>query len=143
MVGADQEEWRSTGAHTYRCERPGIVFLRISGDLAESNVAAFFDAFGRCAAAYATRHVFWLVDLGGMGSMLPDARKLAARTPVPPENKGMAIFGASFSQRAIATLVNKATSLLQPGTPPLAFHDLEAEARAWIERRRSELDPEG
>lgn len=143
MGGADYEEWHSTGAHAYRCERAGILFLRISGDIAEDHVAAFFHAFGRCCDEGATPDVFWLIDLAGMGSMLPDARKLAARTPVRPENKGMAIFGASFMQRAIVTLVDKATSLLQRGAPPLAFQDSEADARAWIARRRSKLGPDG
>ena len=143
MGGEDHEEWSSTGAHAYRCERAGIVFLRISGDIGEEHIATFFQAFGRCCDEVATPHVFWLVDLAGMGSMLPDARKLAASTPVRPENKGMAIFGASFAQRVLVTLVDKATSLLHPGSPPLAFHDSEADARAWIARRRSKLGPDG
>ena len=140
MDGADQQEWHSAGAHTYRCESAGTIFFRISGDIAESHIAIFLDAVGRICDANATGHVFCLVDLGGLGSMSSTARKLMARTPLKPENKGMAVFGASFLQRVMVGLVEKATTLVQRNVPPLVFFDSEAEARAWIERRRSKLD---
>ncbi len=139
MSEEELERWQQTGEHAYRCERAGIVFLRIVGDVAEEDVAAFFAAWERFCEGGGRRHVFWLIDLAGLGAILPEARKLIARTPVRPENKGTAIFGASFQQRAVATLVDKALSLLQPNAPPVVFFRSEAEARAWIEGRRRKL----
>ncbi|UQA58664.1 STAS/SEC14 domain-containing protein [Polyangium aurulentum] len=135
----DQESWCNTGGHAYRCEGEGILFLRIAGDLEEGNVATFFQAFAGLCDWSKREHVFWLVDLARLGNILPGARKLAATTQVRRENKGMVIFGASFRQRAIATLIDKATALLQRDAPPMVFVDSEAEARAWIEGRRRKL----
>lgn len=139
MSEEELERWHRTGGHAYRCEQEGIVFLRIAGDLAEEHVTAFFAAWERLCEGGGRAHVFWLIDLAGLGVISPDARKLIARTPLRPENKGTAIFGASFHQRAMATLVAKALALLQPNVPPTAFFRSEAEARAWIEGRRRTL----
>jgi len=135
--------WHCTGGHTYRCESAGIVFIRVGGDLAEEDIAAFFDAFARVCDTTGLAHVFWLIDIGRLGAILPGARTRAATTPVRAENKGMVLFNGTFRQRVIVTLVNKATSLLQPNTPPLVFASSEAEARAWIDKRRRELDARG
>jgi hypothetical protein len=138
--GEEHEGWQKAGGHAYRCERAGILFLRTAGDLAEQDVATVFAAFERLCDA--GEHVFWLIDLARLGVMLPDARKLVARTPLRRQNKGAAIFGASFHQRAIVTLVFKAMELLQRDAPPLAFFPSEAEARAWIDARRRKLEGE-
>ncbi|MDI3287149.1 STAS/SEC14 domain-containing protein [Polyangium sp. 15x6] len=133
------EGWYRTGGHTYRCEDAGIVFIRLGGDLAEDDVAAFFDAFARLCDERGLAHVFWLIDIGRLGAVLPGARTRAATTPVRRENKGMVLFNGSFKQRVLVRLVDKATSLLQPKVPPLVFFSAEAEARAWIDARRREL----
>jgi hypothetical protein len=131
--------WYRAGGHTYRCESVGIVFVRLGGDLFEDDVASFFDAFARLCDTSGLAHVFWLVDLGRLGSITSGARKRAATTPVRPENKGMVLFNGSFRQRMAVTLVDKATSLLQPHAPPLVIFGWEGEARAWIEKRRREF----
>jgi len=141
-MGEDEqrEGWCSTGGHTYRCEGEGILFLRIGGDLEEGDVAAFFRAFAGLCDTSGRDHVFWLVDLARLGAIMPGARKLAATTQVRRENKGMVIFNATFRQRAVVTLIDKATGLLQRDAPPMVFFDSEAEARAWIEGRRRKLE---
>ncbi|MDC3954010.1 STAS/SEC14 domain-containing protein [Polyangium jinanense] len=133
------EGWYRTGGHTYRCEDAGILFIRTGGDLAEDHVAALFDAFAWLCDERGHSHVFWLIDIGRLGAVLPGARTRAATTPVRPENKGMVLFNGSFRQRVVVKLVDKATSLLQPNTPPLVFSSTEAEARAWIDERRRVL----
>lgn len=135
----DAEGWHRTGGHTYRRERAGIMFIRLAGDLAEDDVTAFFDAFAKLCEGSRLSHVFWLIDIGRLGAVSPGARTRAATTPVRPENKGMVLFNGSFQQRVLVTLVDKATSLLQPDVPPLVFFSTEAEARAWIDARRREL----
>jgi hypothetical protein len=139
----EPEGWQRAGGHTYRCESAGIVFISIGGDLAEDEVASFFGAFGRLCDTSGLAHVFWLVDIGRLGSMSPGARTRAAKTPVRRENKGMVIFNGTFRQRVVVTLVDKATSLLQPEAPPLVFLSTEAEARAWIDNRRRKLETRG
>ncbi|MRG91141.1 STAS/SEC14 domain-containing protein [Polyangium spumosum] len=128
------------GRHTYRCESAGIVFIRLGGDLFEDDVTAFFDAFAGLCDTSERGHVFWLVDLGRLGVITPGARTRAAKTPVRRENKGMVLFNGTFRQRMAVTLVDKATSLLQPQAPPLVSVSSEAEARAWIDKRRRELE---
>ncbi|HVK70739.1 MAG TPA: STAS/SEC14 domain-containing protein [Polyangium sp.] len=135
--------WHHTGGHTYRCESAGIVFIRVGGDLAEEDIAAFFDAFAHLCDTSGLAHLFWLVDLGRLGTITPEARTRAAKTPVRPENKGMVLFNGTFRQRMAVTLVDKATSLLQPSAPPLVTCGTEAEARAWIDKRRRELVSRG
>ncbi|MDI1446863.1 hypothetical protein [Polyangium sp. 6x1] len=132
--------WHHVGEHAYRCESVGIVFIRLGGDLTEDDVAAFFDEFGRLCDTRGLAHVFWLIDIGRLGAVLPGARTRAATTPVRRENKGMVLFNGSFRQRVVVALVDKATSLLQPHSPPLVFFSSEAEARAWIDKRRRELE---
>ncbi|MDI1481033.1 hypothetical protein [Polyangium sp. y55x31] len=139
----DSEGWHRIGGHTYRRERAGIVFIRLGGDLAEDDVAAFFDAFAALCEESRLSHAFWLIDIGRLGAVLPGARTRAATTPVRRENKGMVLFNGSFRQRVLVTLVDKATSLLQPDVPPLVFFSAEAEARAWIDTRRRELATSG
>ena len=131
--------WDRAGGHTYHCESVGIVFIRLGGDLFEDDVASFFDAFAGLCDTSGLAHVFWLVDLGRLGAITAGARKRAATTPVRPENKGMVLFNGNFRQRMAVTLVDKATSLLQPHTPPLVIFGAEGEARTWIEKRRREL----
>lgn len=139
----DLESWQHTGGHAYRCEIAGIVFIRIGGNFADADAAAFFRAFDRLCDTRGLERVFWLVDLGRLGTISPQARTRLARTPLRRENKGVVIFGASFQQRVIASLVDKATSLFQPNTPPLVFFDAEADARAWIEGQKRKLEASG
>ena len=134
------ESFQRTGGHTYRCEGAGVVFIRIGGDLAEDDAAAFFRAFDWLCDTRGLERVFWLIDLGRLGTISPSARTRLARNPLRPENKGVVIFGASFRQRVLATLVDKATSLFHPNTPPLVFFDNEADARAWIDVHRRKLE---
>ena len=141
--GPDLESWQNTGGHTYRCETAGIVFIRIGGDLAEDDAGAFYRAFDWLCDTRGVERVFWLIDLGRLGAISPQARTRLAKTPLRRENKGVAIFGASFRQRVIASLVDKATSLFQPNTPPLVFFDAEADARAWIEKQKRKLEASG
>lgn len=139
----DLESWQHTGGHTYRREIAGIVFIRIGGELAEDDAAAFFRAFDSLCDKRGLDHVFWLIDLGRLGAVSPQARTRLARTPLRRENKGVAIFGASFRQRVVASLIDKATSLFQKNSPPLVFFDAEADARAWIEKQKRKLEATG
>lgn len=134
-----ESDWHRAGRHSYRCESEGIVFIRLGGDLLEDDVVSFFDAFAQLCETSGLAHVFWLVDIGRLGSIASGARKRAAMTPVRRENKGMVLFNGSFRQRVAVTLVDKATSLLQPHAPPLVIFVGEEEGRAWIEKRRREL----
>lgn len=54
--------------------------------------------------------------------------------------RGTAIYGAPLKARVLAKLMLTASNLFRPGknVNPVEFWDNEAEARAWIEKRRAQ-----
>lgn len=127
------------GGSIVRREASDICFLRFVGDISPEEMrrltteARDLIASGRCA--------FLLVDVSRVGQVTAEAR--AAASAVATEKAAtagvspIAVFGASFQVRVLATLVHKANALIRRSTPrPIDFFGTEAEARAWLDELR-------
>jgi len=86
--------------------------------------------------------VFFLVDLEELDRIDAEVRKDATRTLAEVPLRGMVGFSAPIKARVIAKLIFTALNLFSNKADriPLHFTDTEAEARAWIDARRRELE---
>lgn len=86
--------------------------------------------------------VFLLIDLSELDRIDPEVRKDATSTLAEIPLRGMVGYGAPIKAKVIAKLIFTALNLFSNKADriPLHFTDTEAEARAWIEERRRELD---
>jgi len=86
--------------------------------------------------------VFLLIDLAQLDRIDPEVRKDATSTLAEIPLRGMVGYSAPIKARVIAKLIFTALNLFSNKADriPLHFTDTEAEARAWIEERRRELD---
>jgi hypothetical protein len=86
--------------------------------------------------------VFLLIDLAELDRIDPEVRKDATSTLAEIPLRGMVGYSAPIKARVIAKLIFTALNLFSNKADriPLHFTDTEAEARAWIEERRRELD---
>jgi len=87
--------------------------------------------------------VFYLIDLAELDRIDPEVRKDATSTLAEILLRGMVVYSASIKARVILRLIFTALNLFsnKADRVPLYFTHTEAEARAWIEKRRRELDP--
>ncbi|HVR11860.1 MAG TPA: hypothetical protein VMW75_27710 [Thermoanaerobaculia bacterium] len=86
--------------------------------------------------------VFLLIDLADLDRIDPEVRKDATSTLAAVPLRGMVGYSAPLKARVIAKLIFTALNLFSNKADriPLHFTDTEAEARAWIDERRRELD---
>jgi hypothetical protein len=132
------------GRHATYFEPPDIIFMRLAGPVSEQE-AMDINVYHRLWGQEHPR-VFYLLDLSRLESIDPEGRKEASRTVRMLPLAGVAAFGAPIKARVLAKLVFTAMNLFKSKTAdrfPIEFVDTEAEARAWIDKRRSELGPAG
>jgi hypothetical protein len=86
--------------------------------------------------------VFLLIDLAELDRIDPEVRKDATSTLAAVPLRGMVGYSAPLKARVIAKLIFTALNLFSNKADriPLHFTHTEAEARAWIDERRRELD---
>lgn len=124
-----------------RTEPPDAYFVAFVGDISEDVLLSKM----RELRVYTEGkpYVLAINDLTKMRSITAAARNLAVEEGKHLPLRGTAIVGASFQLRVLATLANKALSLLsKKGDYETRFFDTEAEARAWINERRRALSKE-
>ncbi len=132
----------SIGRHTTYFEAPDILFMRLVGPVSEAEAKEL----DRLHLLWAAPHqrVFFLLDLSGLDSIDPEGRKDAGRTVRELPLAGVAVYGAPMKAKVLAKLVFTAMNLFKANAAdrfPIEFLKTEAEARAWIEQRRSTLGP--
>ena len=125
-------------------ELPDIVHLRIQGrcTLEECQM------INRAHLEYAqdVSHFFYLIDLSELEDLPAAVRKEASETVKLLPLRGTVICNAPLRARVLAKLLltaaNLASSLFgkSPASNPVTFADSEEEGRAWIEKRRQQLD---
>jgi hypothetical protein len=86
--------------------------------------------------------VFLLIDLKELDRIDPEVRKDATSTLAEIPLRGMVGYSAPIKARVIAKLIFTALNLFSNKADriPLHFTDTEAEARAWIDARRRDLE---
>jgi hypothetical protein len=126
------------GEHVVRTEPPDIFIVEFIGDLSVDELRRIFAEQKRFEAG--KEYILLLSDMSNGGSISPEAREI-----IPTESKGtvcrgMAIFGASFHVRVLATLVTTAARVLNKiSNYPTRFFDTEAQAREWLNERRMSM----
>jgi hypothetical protein len=129
---------RAAGARFELREEPdGTLFIATDGDVLEDNARALVDAFQRLTDG--GREVLLIADARRCGAVTPSARKVYLDGLRSARLDAIAIFGASFSVRVMATLIMKSINLLTKRFPLIMCFETEAEARAWLLAQREAL----
>jgi len=82
-----------------------------------------------------------LVDMRRAGNISPGARKAGAEKVHDVPVLAVAIFGANFAIRVLANLVVRAGSIMRKiDTVPTMFFETEADGRAWLAKKRAEIE---
>jgi hypothetical protein len=128
------------GNQTTLFEPPDIIFLKLRGacSLEEgTEINRRHREWGKTVD-----RVFFLIDLSELDRIDAEVRKDATRTLAEVPLRGMVGYSAPIKARVIAKLIFTALNLFSNKADriPLHFTATEAEARAWIEERRRELD---
>jgi hypothetical protein len=128
------------GNQTTFFEPPDIIFLKLRGHCTWDEgveINRRHSEWGRDLA-----WVFFLIDLSELDRIDPEVRKDATTTLAAVPLRGMVGYSAPIKARVIAKLIFTALNLFSNKADriPLHFAATEAEARAWIEERRRELD---
>ncbi len=127
------------GLNVAEFEPPDVLVLRYKGEM-EPDAVIELHARARDVCGSWPR-AFNLVDL--RDSSIP-AR---TRKVIPESLKGIPLRGAafitpSFFLRTLGKMIGVMTNATNKVDNPLSFHADEESARAWIARRREELDAE-
>jgi hypothetical protein len=127
-----------SGPSVFRFQPPDVVQVETIGDVSADEMGALLREMGRLAAG--RPYFFLLDDISRIGKISPEARKRATEEVDGLLLRGIAVYGASFSQRVIATLLARLLALFGKfGERPVVIVETEAQARAWIAARRQEL----
>lgn len=117
-------------------EPPDIFVWTLVGDVDVNVMRELADTQERLSKGMP---IFVLLDVTNLASVSADARKEGVRKR-DVNVGGMAYVGASFHIRVLATLVDKAASVLhRKNVVPARFFSSKAEALAWFAERREEL----
>jgi hypothetical protein len=121
-------------------EPPDIIFLKLRGGVTweeGSEINRRHREWGKTLD-----RVFYLIDLSELDRIDAEVRKDATSTLAEIPLRGMIGYSAPIKARVIAKLIFTALNLFanKADRIPLHFTDTEAEARAWIEERRRDLD---
>ncbi|WP_437757012.1 STAS/SEC14 domain-containing protein [Sorangium sp. So ce1389] len=122
------------GVLELREEPDGILHVAVDGDLSEEIARSIAAASRRIAES--GREVLVLADVSRLKAIPPDVRKLMASGMVPARHDAVAVLGASFTLRVVATLTARSLRLLTSRSYPVDFFVTEAEARAWLLAQR-------
>lgn len=125
---------RRIGRHTLRAEPPDTVLAEIVGDVAPDEIHEIHAELTELSQAGS---ILFIINIARLGRMPAASRAASARWPHLKRLRAIAIFGAGFEQRVVATLVLKAVGLLSKDfNAAAAFFATEAEARVWLEAPR-------
>jgi len=81
--------------------------------------------------------LFYLVDLSELENLEPQVRREASEVIQNLPLHGTAIYGATLKAKVLAKLMLTAARIMRGRDGnPVSFHDLESEARDWINERR-------
>jgi hypothetical protein len=127
------------GNHATYFEEPDILSMKLVGEVGTEEVREINRMhleFGRDRD-----HMFYLIDLSELDNLPSQVRKEASETVRSLPLRGTVIFGAPLKAKVLAKLLMTAVNMFKGGknNNPVEFTDTEAEARAWLDRRRRQL----
>jgi hypothetical protein len=129
-------EIQPVGSHDTWFEEPGLIGLRLKGDVSLEESAALADIHTEMARA--CKAIYMLVDMTEFGSGTPAGRKVTSETLTRMPVRGIAICRAKLTSKVMAKLVFAGVRLFRKDVKfEIEFFDHEAAAREWIAERRS------
>jgi hypothetical protein len=127
------------GQHYCVFEEPDTIFMRLGGDVSAEEGSVL----NRIHADMGSNRdrLFLLIDMEKLGGMDPEVRKESGLMMKTLRLRGIAVFHASLKAKVFAKLIVSAMNIFKSSAEraPLEVFDSEAEARAWLQRRREEL----
>ena len=135
MAGMD--DWRPFGKHVMRIDGD-VLFARTQGEITGDEVITLLQHLRQIEHRYG--YVFEVVDASVGGNMSADARRQNAAWH--KQNRihiEVVVFGASLLIRTMVTLLSNAFRLLGSQQITPHFFASEADAWAWVDKRRVEL----
>jgi len=131
------EDWVSFGKHKMRVDGD-VVFARTQGEITGEEALSLLACLQRVERHYG--YVFEVVDASIGGSMSAEARRQNAEWHKQHRiHIEVVVFGAGLLIRTLVTLLSNAFRLLGSRQINPHFVANEAEAWAWVESRRREL----
>jgi len=138
MTKVDTSKLKRIRDHLIGFEPPDLCIVRFGETLTADDGRAVYEEELRLAKEHGD--IFVLVDFTRVRSITAEARKLSAETTSPPAILGVANFGVSFQVRVLTKLVVSLRRLARLPVEGLLYLGAdEADARAWIARRKLEL----
>ncbi|EYF03738.1 Hypothetical protein CAP_5168 [Chondromyces apiculatus DSM 436] len=125
------------GAHRVWLFPPDLVELQIRGDLSAPEMARLGSIFRRLSG-----ELPWMllsVDITHLGDLPASTRRTAAHQGHLALFAGCVMWGGSFMQRVLATMVWNAVRLLGQShpMPPVTVVSTQAEAHAFLDTQRA------
>jgi hypothetical protein len=126
------------GQHVTGFQEPDILFMKLVGDVSNEEVREINQAHLDIAQGF--QQLFYLIDLSQLDNLGPQVRKEASDVVKMLPLRGTAIYGAPLKAKVLAKLMLTAASMFRGGKNfnPVEFLDNEGEARAWIQKRRTQ-----
>lgn len=127
------------GRHYCVFDEPDTIFMRLDGDVGAeegSVLNKMHSEMGRDR-----ERLFLLIDMAKLGGIDPEVRKESGLMMKTLPLRGIAVFHASLKAKVLAKLIVSAMNIFKSAAEraPLDVFDSEADARAWIARRREQL----
>jgi hypothetical protein len=127
------------GKHTTSYEEPDILFLKLVGEVDNLEVREI----NQKHLDYSRNrdHMFYQLDLSELDNLPAQVRREASETVKVLPLRGTVVYGAPLKAKILAKRLMTAVNLFKGGKNQniVEFTDTEAEARAWLDKRRSEL----
>ncbi len=115
-----------------------ILITRLAGDYTLDLAVKLQERTNAMAARYGYRLL--LLDVEHLGTVSPAARRyLAADQKRERKESSVAIVGASFAVRTVATMMIRAVSILTNLPVALEFFEKEEQAISWLNQERNRL----
>lgn len=120
-------------------ELPDIVFMTLQGKVTLEECQLLNEA--HISFAKEVDHFFYIIDLAELDDLPANVRKEASETVKILPLRGTVVLNAPLRARVLAKLLLTAANLFKrgPESNPVVFADTEADARVWIEKRRSQI----
>jgi hypothetical protein len=128
--------------HVVGFEPPDLCVVRFGETVTGEDVRAIYEVELRLAEEHG--EIYLMGDLAGVRTMTAEARKWWAEVETPPQILGIANFAPGFHLSVLAKLVMTLRRLSGHKSDEHVYGAIdEADARAWIAKRRLERARKG
>ena len=138
MTNTSDGEWHFIGKHSVRFESPDLIFNRPDGDMTVEEHLQLIKYVQ--SVPQPKKGLFGLIDAQKGGRVDPAAMKLPEAREHSRKHRAVAYFNATFYHRTVIALFQRVNKLLKMAETdiPIKIFDTESEARAWIDKLRSQ-----